>query len=174
MRRKYSIGFLIFTITIVCLLVIVYRLSYHRAILELEEELLEKSVDLDECYYIKDTDGYVTVYMADEKTVYDTAELVQTARPQFESCGTCIILSFIKECIKKSVTGLLWRDRELSPAYINKLLYEKLNAMTPLEKENAQKLALNITNANKNRFHDSSARMKYDELEELLLTNSLI
>lgn len=109
-----------------------------------------------------------------EKTVYDTAELVQTARPQFESCGTSIILSFIKECIKKSVTGLLWRDRELSPAYINKLLYEKLNAMTPLQKENAQKLALNITNANKNRFHDSSERMKYDELEELLLTTSLI
>ena len=71
MRRKYSIGFLIITITIVCLLVIVYRFSYHRALLELEEELLEQSVDLDECYYIKATDGYVTVYMADEETVYE-------------------------------------------------------------------------------------------------------
>lgn len=71
MRRKYSIGFLILTIAIVCLLIFVYRLSYHKAILELEEERLEKSVDLDECYYIKASDGYVTVYMADEETVYE-------------------------------------------------------------------------------------------------------
>lgn len=71
MRRKYSIGFLILTIAIVCLLILVYRLSYHKAILELEEDLLEKSVDLDEYYYIKASDGYVTVYMADEETVYE-------------------------------------------------------------------------------------------------------
>lgn len=71
MRRKYSIGFLILTISIVCLLIFVYRLSYHRAILKLEEQLSEKSVDLDECYYIKASDGYVTVYMADEETVYE-------------------------------------------------------------------------------------------------------
>lgn len=71
MRRKYSIGFLILTIAVVCLLILVYRLSYHKAILELEEDLLEKSVDLDEYYYIKASDGYVTVYMADEETVYE-------------------------------------------------------------------------------------------------------
>lgn len=71
MRRKYSIGFLILTIAVVCLLILVYRLSYHKAILELEEDLLEKSVDLDEYYYIKALDGYVTVYMADEETVYE-------------------------------------------------------------------------------------------------------
>lgn len=71
MRKKYSIVFLILTIIFVCLLIFVYRLSYHKAILKMEEQLSEKSVDLDECYYIKATDGYVTVYMADKETVYE-------------------------------------------------------------------------------------------------------
>lgn len=71
MRRKYSITFLIITIVMVCLLIFVYRFSYHRAILKMEEEILEEFVDLEECYYIKATDGYVTVYMADQETVYE-------------------------------------------------------------------------------------------------------
>ncbi len=72
MRRKYSIGFLILTIIFVGLLIFVYRFSYHRAIVKMEDKLAEqKTVDLEECYYIKATDGYVTVYMADEKTIYE-------------------------------------------------------------------------------------------------------
>lgn len=82
MRRKYSIGFLILTIAIVCLLIFVYRLSYHRAILELEKDIWEKSVDLDECYYIKASDGYVTVYMADEETVYEYTSIPVNELPK--------------------------------------------------------------------------------------------
>ena len=82
MRKKYSIGFLILTITIVCMLVIVYRLSYHKAILELEEELMEKTIDLDDCYYIKATDGYVTVYMADKETVYEYTTILINELPK--------------------------------------------------------------------------------------------
>lgn len=82
MRRKYSIGFLILTIAIVCLLIVVYRLSYHKAILEMEKELLENSVDLDSCYYIKDSDGYVTVYMADKETVYEYTTILTRELPK--------------------------------------------------------------------------------------------
>lgn len=71
MRKKYSIAFLAFAIVIVFLLIFVYKLSYQKAILKKEEELLEKYTDFEECYYIKNTDGYVTVYMADEETVYE-------------------------------------------------------------------------------------------------------
>lgn len=82
MRRKYSIGFLILTIAIVCLLIFVYRLSYHKAIMELEKDILEKSVDLDECYYIKASNGYVTVYMADEETVYEYTSIPVNELPK--------------------------------------------------------------------------------------------
>ena len=82
MRRKYSIGFLILTIAIVCLLIFVYRLSYHKAIMELEKDILEKSVDLDECYYIKASDGYVTVYMADEETAYEYTSIPVNELPK--------------------------------------------------------------------------------------------
>lgn len=82
MRRKYSIGFLILTIAIVCLLIFVYRLSYQKAIMELEKDILEKSVDLDECYYIKASDGYVTVYMADEETVYEYTSIPVNELPK--------------------------------------------------------------------------------------------
>jgi len=82
MRRKYSIGFLILTIGIVCLLIAVYRLSYHKAILEMEKELLEKSIDLDTCFYIKDSDGYVTVYMADKETVYEYTTILTHELPR--------------------------------------------------------------------------------------------
>lgn len=71
MRRKYSIGFLVLTIVIVLLFILVYRFSYHKALVEMEEELLEEFIDVEECYYIKGTDGYVTVYLADEETVYE-------------------------------------------------------------------------------------------------------
>lgn len=81
MRKKYSIGFLVLAITIVCLLVVIYRLSYHKAILQLEEELLEKTIDLDKHYFIKDTDGYVTVYMADKETVYEFTSIPTNQLP---------------------------------------------------------------------------------------------
>lgn len=82
MRKKYSIGFLILTITFVCLLIFVYRLSYNRAILNMEKELSKKAVDLEECYYIKETDGYITVYMADEKTVFEYTTILIRDLPE--------------------------------------------------------------------------------------------
>lgn len=68
MRKKYSIGFLILAILLIGLVVFVYQFSYHKAIRKLESQSRQPK---EECYYIKAADGYVTVYMADEKTVFE-------------------------------------------------------------------------------------------------------
>ena len=72
MRKKYSIVFLLIIIAVIFLFIFVYRFSYHKALAEMEEEIIEElPEDLDDCYYIKEADGYVVVYMADGKTVYE-------------------------------------------------------------------------------------------------------
>lgn len=71
MRRRYSIVLIILTIAIVFLFFFVYKISYKKAILDMETKLLEEYQNLEDCYYIKGTDGYVTVYFADEETVYE-------------------------------------------------------------------------------------------------------
>jgi len=80
-RRRYSIGFLLFIFIVVLLFVGVFRFSYHKARLELEEEILDEIIDLEECYYIKGTDGYVTVYFADEETVYEYTSIPLSELP---------------------------------------------------------------------------------------------
>ena len=83
MSRKYSIGLFITTIFIIVLFAVGYRMSYNHALekkntqTEQEREVQAKP---ETGYYIKDTDGYVTVYLADRKTVFEyttipTAEL---------------------------------------------------------------------------------------------------
>ena len=82
MRRKYSIGFLIVTIAVVFLFVFVYKISYQKAILDMEKQILEEYEDLEECYYIKGTDGYVTVYFADRETVYEYTSIPTDELPK--------------------------------------------------------------------------------------------
>lgn len=82
MRRKYSIGFLIVTIAVVFLFVFVYKISYQKAILDMEKQILEEYEDLEECYYIKGTDGYVTVYFADGETVYEYTSIPTDELPE--------------------------------------------------------------------------------------------
>ncbi len=82
MRKRYSIGFLLFLILIVVLFIIVYRFSYHRALVKMEEEILEElAEDIEECYYIKGTDGYVTVYLSDGETVYEYTSISMDELP---------------------------------------------------------------------------------------------
>lgn len=71
MRRKYSIGFVILTILIVFLFAFIYKISYKKALLDMETRLLEEHQDLEDYYYLKSIDGYVTVYFADGETVYE-------------------------------------------------------------------------------------------------------
>lgn len=81
MRRKYSIGFLVFTIIVIFLFIFVYQFSYHRALAKMEEDIIKEFTDLEECYYIKDTDGYVTVYLADKETVYEYTSILAEELP---------------------------------------------------------------------------------------------
>ena len=83
MNKKYGIGFLVGFVILVALFVIAYRISYNRVLdkhnLEQEEKLVSET---ELCYYIKDTDGYVTVYKQDQKTVYEYTTIRVTDLPE--------------------------------------------------------------------------------------------
>lgn len=75
MNKKYSIGFLIGAIAIIVLFIVAYRMSYSHA-LERKAETEQGNLQLEECYYIKASEGYVTVYLADQKTVYEYTSIL--------------------------------------------------------------------------------------------------
>lgn len=80
MSKKYSIGFLIGVIAIIVLFIIAYRMSYSHA-LERKAEIEKNNMQLEECYYIKASEGYVTVYMADQQTVYEYTSILLEELP---------------------------------------------------------------------------------------------
>ena len=85
MNKKYSIGFFVGTILLVVLFVIAYRISYSRALDKNEmhtENDTSVQKELEICYYIKDTDGYVTVYESDQKTVYEYTSILVSELPE--------------------------------------------------------------------------------------------
>lgn len=72
MRRRYGIGFLVATLLVVLVLSIIDRNSYQRIQDEYEqEEKTRTQGNVETYYYIKENDGYVIVYEADQKTVYE-------------------------------------------------------------------------------------------------------
>ena len=75
MRAKKSIGILLFFIFLVFVFVFIYRIGYYIALTELEEETAEKFQSLNDFYWIKEDDGYVVVYYADEETVFDNTTI---------------------------------------------------------------------------------------------------
>ena len=75
MRRKKSIGILLFFIFFVLVFVFIYRISYYIALTEMEEEKREEYHSLNDFYWIKGDDGYVVVYYADEETVFDSTSI---------------------------------------------------------------------------------------------------
>lgn len=82
MYKKYSIGFFIGTLLFILLLIAAYRISYSYT-LEKNARAEQNMSHMEECYYIKDQDGYVTVYMGDQKTVYEyTSILVEELPPE--------------------------------------------------------------------------------------------
>lgn len=81
MRKKYSIGLLAFIIVIILAFIFIYRISYYSALRDMEEELLEEFTDLDEYYFIKESNGYVTVYYSDEETVYEYTSIPMEELP---------------------------------------------------------------------------------------------
>lgn len=71
MQRKLRIGILFFLIILIILFVFIYKISYHMALTDLQEERKEQYEVLDEFYWIEEEDGYVVVYYADKETIFD-------------------------------------------------------------------------------------------------------
>ena len=69
MRKIFGIGI------ILILFVFLYRIGYHMALTEIEEERKEQ------CYYIEEEDGYVAVYYADRDTVYEYTNIPVKSLP---------------------------------------------------------------------------------------------
>ena len=95
MRKRYGIGFLVATLLVVLILSIADRNSYSRIQEEYEqEEKTRTQGNVETYYYIKENEGYVIVYEADEKTVEainnyrEWASTVADFTQQFEELNT--------------------------------------------------------------------------------------
>lgn len=75
MRKFISVG------AIILLFVFLYRISYHIALDQVREEQDKNSISLEECYYLEDEEGYVTVYYADRETVYEYTNIPMKSLP---------------------------------------------------------------------------------------------
>lgn len=89
MRKRYCIGFFAVIFILMVCMEIGYQWSYQRAIEKFENdvELAQSSEDLGEVlttegnakknseYLLKELNGYVIVYLSDEKTVYEVTEI---------------------------------------------------------------------------------------------------
>ena len=94
MKKRYGIGFLIGMIVFTLVLVCAYQLSYDRAMRKLEakqksiqkkqENVIETkgSAQKEEGYFIKEKDGYIIVYLSDEKTVYEYTDIKVEILPE--------------------------------------------------------------------------------------------
>lgn len=85
MNKKYGIGFLLGFIVLVALFVLAYRISYNRALdkhNQQNKQMTEQVTETELCYYIKESDGYVTVYESDNKTVYDYTTILVEDLPK--------------------------------------------------------------------------------------------
>ena len=83
MSKKYGIGFLIAFIALIGMFFLAYRISYRRALdkHEAEERQMVQN-ELEICYYIKESDGYVIVYEADKKTAYEYTSILVEDLPE--------------------------------------------------------------------------------------------
>ncbi len=82
MKKRYSIGFLVLILIILILLFTLYKVSYENAAEEEEKQHTVDSKKTEECYYIKDNDGLVTVYMHDMVTVYEYTSILTEELPE--------------------------------------------------------------------------------------------
>ena len=83
MKKKYGIGFLVGILLLILTFILAYRVSYNHALNQKEAKINEQiSAEVEICYYIKDTAGYVTVYEADGKTVYEYTSILVSELPE--------------------------------------------------------------------------------------------
>ena len=86
MNKKYGIGF--FTTAILAFAIIsgAYQISYEKAKERAQEENMieeqkqtittEGEASKEDCYYLRGVNGYVAVYLGDQKTVYEYTDIL--------------------------------------------------------------------------------------------------
>lgn len=85
MNKKYGIGFLIGFVALVALFVLSYSMSYRRALDKYEKQSEKQTEEVTEtrlCYYIMESDGYVTVFESDKKTIYEYTTIAVEELPE--------------------------------------------------------------------------------------------
>lgn len=80
MNKKYSIGFLIVVLAITSLLSFAYHISFQQAE-EKKNEETRTQAEVESCFYIKEHEGYVTVYEGDQTTVYEYTTILVNDLP---------------------------------------------------------------------------------------------
>ena len=96
MKNKYGIGFLLFLILVVFGITCAYQLSLNKGKREIQAEINAKEQKemnntsvaadgqalKDDCYYLKEFNGYVVVYLSDKKTVYEYTDISLEGLPE--------------------------------------------------------------------------------------------
>lgn len=97
MKNKYSIGFFAGILILFVAVSIGYRFSYERARQKTEERIesaqkvkaqREEAISADgqarkeECYYLKNVNGYVVVFLSDNKTPYEYTDILYEDLPE--------------------------------------------------------------------------------------------
>lgn len=83
MKKRYGVGFLlgIILLILIALFIFAYDRSYNHA-LEKNNTVERTKTEQELCYYIKESDGYVTVYEHDGKTVYEYTTILVNSLPE--------------------------------------------------------------------------------------------
>ena len=96
MKNKYGISFLLFLILVVFGITCAYQLSLNKGKREIQAEINAKEQKemnntsvaadgqalKDDCYYLKELNGYVVVYLSDKKTVYEYTDIAYDDLPE--------------------------------------------------------------------------------------------
>lgn len=119
MKRKYRIGFFAAIFMIMILLEFGYRWSYQQRLQRKEDNLTflqektepaevlaaEGNVEKNSEYLLKELNGYVIVYLSDEKTVYEVTGISVTDLPEevqnqiregMKLCSTTELYAFLE------------------------------------------------------------------------------
>lgn len=95
MRKRYSIGFFIISMTAMLIVGGAYQISYDKAkerareeeLLAAQDAAVEETIPTrgdalkEDCYYLMEVNGYVAVYLSDKKTAYDYTDIQVTDLP---------------------------------------------------------------------------------------------
>ena len=91
MERKYSIGFLLAALTVFAIIGAAYDISFksakEQAEIKKQQDIEEQSITTEgqafkeDCFFLMEVNGYVTVYMSDRETVYEYTDIPVSELP---------------------------------------------------------------------------------------------